>query len=64
MICCANLFIGFEDVTEIEKTCWATKNTISNNHYTFFFLISNLVAKTPGLNLGKTLSNLLSKHEA
>lgn len=30
--------------------------------YTFFY-ISNLVAKTPGLNLGKKFCNLLSNHE-
>ena len=31
--------------------------------YTFFY-ISNLVAKAPGLNLGKKLTNLLSNREA
>ena len=30
---------------------------------THFFNISNLVAKAPGLNLGKKLSNLLSNRE-
>ena len=29
-----------------------------------FIYISNLVAKAPGLNLGKKLRNLLSNHEA
>ena len=29
-----------------------------------FLYISNLVAKAPGLYLGKKLSNLLSNHEA
>ena len=28
------------------------------------FYISNLVAKVPGLDFGKRLSNLLSNHEA
>ena len=32
-------------------------------HILIFFYISNLVAKALGLNLGKTLSNLLSNHE-
>ena len=32
--------------------------------YTRFFYISNLVAKAPGLNLGKKLSSLLSNREA
>ena len=31
---------------------------------THFFYTSNLVAKAPGLNLGKKLSNLLSKQLA
>ena len=35
-----------------------------DKEYTFFFYIRNLVAKAPGLNLGKDLSNLLSNNEA
>ena len=32
--------------------------------YIFFFIINNLIAKASGLNLGKKLSNLISKCEA
>ena len=36
---------------------WARRNT-------HLFYISNLVAKAPGLNLSKKLTNLLSNQEA
>ena len=45
-------FLTQNSLTEIKKT-----------QYPFFFL-TNLVAKAPGLNLGKKLINLLSKGEA
>ena len=38
-------------------------STDKNFDLHIFFNISNLVAKTPDLNLGKKLSNLLSNHE-
>ena len=48
---------------EERKVALVIDNCTANPN-THFFYVSNLVPKTPDLNLGKKSSNLLSNHEA